>query len=123
MGKIIHNFRRGPVLGTDELTPNLPIAVDHVALRKAKRSIKRIAMPLGIANGREVNAMIGKKLSIRIPIRVHGDAQHRQLRQLVLQFVERRDLLDTWSAPGSPEIEHHHLAPVGAQLQPATAVI
>ena len=86
MGEIIHNFRRGPVLGTDELTPNLPIAVDHIALRKAKRPIKRIARPLGIANGREVDAMLGKKLSIRVPIGVYGDTQHHQLRQLMLQI-------------------------------------
>jgi len=110
-------------LSADELTPNLPIAVDNVALRKAKRAIKRIARPLGIANGREVNAMIGKKLPIRVPIRVNGDAQYRHLWQFVLQFVERRDLFDTRGAPGSPEIEHHHFTPVAAQLQPATAVI
>ena len=112
MGKVIQNFRRSPVLRTDELTPNLAPTIDSVSVRKNEGSVKRVALPLGIADGQEIDLVPGKKLSIGAVILVHIHAQHEKLRHLALQLVERGNLLHTRSAPTRPEVEQHHFAAV-----------
>jgi hypothetical protein len=121
MGEVVQNLRRGPVLRADELAPDLSLAIDDEGLRKAKRSVKRVAVLLLIADGQEVDPMLGQKLPVGAGIFVDIHAQHYQLRHLALQLVERRNLLNAWSTPTGPEIENNHLAPVGAELQAAPA--
>ena len=84
MGKIIHNFRRRPVLRTDELTPNLAAAIDSVGIRENKGSVKRVAAPLRIADGQEIDLVPGKKSLVGGGILVHIHAYHNQLRHLTL---------------------------------------
>ena len=121
-GKVIENFRRGPVLRIDELTPNLAATIDNVCVRKNKGSINRVGVPLRIADGQVIDFVPGKKLPVGAFIFVYIHAQHDQLGHLALELVERGNLFDTRGTPAGPEVEKNHLAVVGAQLEAASAV-
>ena len=114
MGKIIHNFRRGPSPAHDELTPDMAAAIDSVSVRENKSSVKRVAVLLGIADSQEIDLVPGKKPLVGGGILVHIHAHHNQLRHLPLQLVKRRNLLYTRSTPACPEIQQNDLATVAA---------
>jgi hypothetical protein len=84
MGKVVHNFRRGPVLGSDELTSDLAAAIDHISLGRARGSVKSIAMLLCITNGKEADPIVSKKLPVGAVIFAHVHAQHDKLWHLLL---------------------------------------
>src|ERR1700677_568157 len=114
MRKKMQNFRRGPVLHTDELPPNLPPAIDSVSIRENKGSVERVAVLLGIADGQEIDLVPGEKSLVGGGILIHIHPYHHQLRHLALQLVKGGDLLATRSAPARPEIQQNHFATVAA---------
>jgi hypothetical protein len=122
MGEVIENFRRGPVLRIDKLTPNLAATIDNVGVRKNKGSINRVDVPLRIADCQVIDFVPGKKLLVGAFIFVYIHAQDDQLGHLALELVERGNLFDTRGTPACPEVEKDHLTAVGAQLEAASAV-
>ena len=95
MGKIIHNFRRGPVLRIHELTPDLALTVDSVGIRENKGSENSVAVLRSIADGQEIDLVPRKKSLIGSGVLVHIHAHHNQLRHLLLELVQCGNLLYT----------------------------
>src|SRR5207244_7595945 len=51
------------------------------------------------------------------PTRRSSDLRHALRRELAMQFVETRNLLNARHAPRGPEIQHHHLAAETFRIQ------
>ena len=76
----------------------------------------------GVAHGDQIHAMKRDEAAVGLRILVNADGQDDQAGHLVVQFEQRRHLNHAGLAPGGPEVEQHHAAPVAGQMNGGAAV-
>ena len=65
-----------------------------------------------IAHRNEVDMPPGEKILVRLAILVDAHAQDHQIRLIVVQLEQGRQLHQARLAPRSPEVHQHHLPAV-----------
>ncbi len=76
----------------------------------------------GVANRNQIHMAARQKAAVGVRVFVHADGQNGQIRLVMMQIQQRRQFHNTRFAPGGPEIEQHHAAPVIGEMDARGAI-
>ncbi len=105
-GQEVDDFGLTPVDGADEFAAHDALAVDDVGLGILEGSVEIAALVGGIADGEEVDFVVGEETVIGVAVDVDADAHDGDTFGLeaLLELDEGRHFLDAGCTPGGPEI-------------------
>ena len=102
-------------MSADEFAPENASLVDDVGLREAIGAVEVAAGVVAVANGKQVEGVVGEELAIGGLVLISADGYNSHLWQAALKRDEGRQLLQAWRAPGCPEVEDDDLPTEGIQ--------
>lgn len=120
--EVVHDLGAGPHLGGDELAAEDAIAVDDVRFRDLDGAVERIDALIAVADGDEIDMVLGEEAAVDGVILVGADADDGKLRHAVLEFEQAGQLFDAGGAPGGPEIEHDDPASKAGEIEGLDAI-
>ena len=106
LGQILQNFWLAPVNRSDKLAAQNALAINDVGFRELERTVKIIALLVGIADGEQVHFVRLQKILIRALVSIDADGHYFYTLALhfLLHLNEGRHFIDTRRTPGRPKI-------------------
>ena len=120
--QIIADLGAGPVLRADEFAADDAVAVDQVGFRPHVGVVELRCGLRWVAHRDEIDVMTDKETGIGSGIVVDADGEDGQGGHLVVQFEERRQLLEARGALAPPEVEQDDIAAIAGQMHGGGAV-
>lgn len=121
-GEVVHDDRVGPVLRADELAAKDALAVDDVGLGNLDGAVEGVDALVGVADGDEVDVVLGEELVVNVGVLVHADRDDFEAGHLLVEREQAGKLFDAGRAPGGPEIEHDNVAAQLGEIDGVRAV-
>ena len=106
----------------DDLAADEALTVDDVSLRPALGVIELCGGLGRVADRGQVHVMANEKTAVGVRVLIDADGEDSDVGPIVVQLEQRGHLHDAWRAPGSPEVEQYHAAPVAGQVNGSRAV-
>jgi len=120
--EVVLDLGAGPVLGTDEFAAEVSVAVDDVGFGDLGGAVKGVDALFGVADGEEVDVVLGKEAAVDVVVLVDADTDDGELRHLMLEGEEAGKFFDAGGAPGGPEIEDDDAAAELGEVEGLDAV-
>jgi hypothetical protein len=120
--EVVDDLGAGPVLRVYEFAADDAVAVDYVGLRDLGGAVQRVDAGGGVADGEEIDVVLGEEALIDVGIFVHADGDDGDLGEAALHGEQAGEFLNAGDAPGGPEVEDDDVAAVAAEVGGAEAV-
>ncbi len=110
--QVAADFWVGPVGRADEFPPDHTVAVDGICFRPHIRVEKAGSALARVANGNQVDMAVPDEAGIRIRIVVDAYREDHDVRVLMMELLQRRQLFDARGTLAPPEVQKHNFAAV-----------